>query len=147
MKLIVMTAATAALAFLVEPASAQKNDQEHHQEHHRHQYEQQYLRMAHHEGSTAINVSHRFARHEGGRRMLAAHSLTQQYADGGTASGRAQKRVRANAAASAYALAPGGEAQSGGYGARPSAWCGWEMRHLVSQDPGPAYNLAANWAH
>lgn len=35
----------------------------------------------------------------------------------------------------------------GGYGRRPSAWCGWEMRHLVSRDPGPAFNLARNWAH
>jgi hypothetical protein len=34
----------------------------------------------------------------------------------------------------------------GGYGGRPAAWCGWEMRHLVSGDPGPAYNLARNWA-
>jgi hypothetical protein len=34
-----------------------------------------------------------------------------------------------------------------GYGARPAAWCGWEMRHLVSSDPGPDYNLARNWAH
>jgi hypothetical protein len=35
----------------------------------------------------------------------------------------------------------------GGYGRRPAAWCGWEMRHLVSRDPGPAYNLARNWMH
>ena len=34
-----------------------------------------------------------------------------------------------------------------GYGARPGAWCGWEMRQLVSSDPGPDYNLARNWAH
>jgi hypothetical protein len=34
-----------------------------------------------------------------------------------------------------------------GYGARPAAWCGWEMRQLVSSDPGPDYNLASNWAH
>jgi hypothetical protein len=34
-----------------------------------------------------------------------------------------------------------------GYGARPAAWCGWEMRQLVSRDPGPDYNLARNWAH
>lgn len=34
-----------------------------------------------------------------------------------------------------------------GYGPRPSAWCGWEMRHLVSSDPGSSYNLARNWAH
>jgi hypothetical protein len=35
----------------------------------------------------------------------------------------------------------------GGSGARPAAWCGWEMRRLVGRDPGPAYNLARNWAH
>jgi hypothetical protein len=35
----------------------------------------------------------------------------------------------------------------GGYGPRPREWCGWEMRHLVGSDPGPAYNLARNWAH
>jgi hypothetical protein len=29
----------------------------------------------------------------------------------------------------------------------PHAWCGWYARQLVGQDPGPAYNLAANWAH
>ncbi len=34
-----------------------------------------------------------------------------------------------------------------GFGARPAAWCGWEMRHLVSSDPGAEYNLARNWAH
>lgn len=27
------------------------------------------------------------------------------------------------------------------------AWCGCYMRHLVDRDPGPAYNLARNWAH
>ena len=32
-------------------------------------------------------------------------------------------------------------------GRRPAAWCGWEMRQLVSGDPGPAFNLARNWAH
>jgi hypothetical protein len=35
----------------------------------------------------------------------------------------------------------------GGYGPRPREWCGWEMRHLVSGDPGPSFNLARNWAH
>ncbi len=34
-----------------------------------------------------------------------------------------------------------------GYGPRPAAWCGWEMRRLVSSDPGAEYNLARNWAH
>jgi hypothetical protein len=31
---------------------------------------------------------------------------------------------------------------------RPSRWCGWYMRfHNGRGDPGPAYNLARNWAH
>jgi hypothetical protein len=34
-----------------------------------------------------------------------------------------------------------------GYGPRPHAWCGWEMRHLVNSDPGKDYNKASNWAH
>jgi hypothetical protein len=38
-------------------------------------------------------------------------------------------------------------AYRGGVGPRPAAWCGWEMRQLVGGDPGPAYNLARNWAH
>src|SRR5258708_31660776 len=41
----------------------------------------------------------------------------------------------------------GTQSESRGYGARPSAWCGWEMRHLVGSDPGEAFNLARNWAH
>lgn len=32
-------------------------------------------------------------------------------------------------------------------GGRPRAWCGWYARQLVGSDPGPAYNLARNWAH
>jgi hypothetical protein len=32
-------------------------------------------------------------------------------------------------------------------GGRPSAWCGWFARSLVGSDPGPAYNLARNWAN
>ena len=45
----------------------------------------------------------------------------------------------------AYAMAP--STDQAGYGGRPAAWCGWEMRHLVSADPGPSFNLASNWAH
>jgi hypothetical protein len=40
-----------------------------------------------------------------------------------------------------------GRAGGGGYGPRPAEWCGWEMRHLVSSDPGVAFNRAAEWAH
>jgi hypothetical protein len=42
---------------------------------------------------------------------------------------------------------PAQSSYSGGFGARPAAWCGWAMRHFVSRDPGPTYNLARNWAH
>jgi hypothetical protein len=38
-------------------------------------------------------------------------------------------------------------AYQGGSGGRPRAWCGWQMRQLVSGDPGPEYNLARTWAH
>ena len=41
---------------------------------------------------------------------------------------------------------PAPNAASGHVGGRPSAWCGWEMRQLVGSDPGPAFNLARNWA-
>ena len=44
-----------------------------------------------------------------------------------------------------------GDSMPGGYdgprGGRPTAWCGWMMRQLVGNDPGPAFNLARNWAH
>lgn len=39
------------------------------------------------------------------------------------------------------------EARGRYHDARPSAWCGWFMRQQVGRDPGPAYNLARNWAH
>jgi hypothetical protein len=38
-------------------------------------------------------------------------------------------------------------AYRGGFGPRPSAWCGWQMRQMVGGDPGAEYNLARNWAH
>jgi hypothetical protein len=54
-----------------------------------------------------------------------------------------QRVARHSTASRAYAYAPG---QEYGYGSRPAAWCGWEMRQLVSSDPGPEFNLARNWA-
>jgi len=51
-----------------------------------------------------------------------------------------------------YYVAPDGDASAvqrsyaAPYGGRPAAWCGWEMRQLVSSDPGPSFNLARNWA-
>jgi hypothetical protein len=54
--------------------------------------------------------------------------------------------VAQQAAATAWHYESAPRASTDGYGGRPAAWCGWEMRHLVSSDPGPAYNLARNWA-
>jgi hypothetical protein len=31
------------------------------------------------------------------------------------------------------------------YGDRPRAWCGWQMRQEVAQDPGPKFNRALAW--
>jgi len=48
-------------------------------------------------------------------------------------------------------IMPIGDALAGRYNGslsgRPAAWCGWMMRQLVGSDPGPAFNLARNWAH
>jgi hypothetical protein len=60
-----------------------------------------------------------------------SHAYTSAYASNATSR------------ASVYAS----KAEYYGYGGRPAAWCGWEMRQLVSSDPGPDYNLARNWAH
>ena len=124
MKLMTMTAATAVLAFFAEPAAARTH---------------QHWRMVQHDASNNINAIHHLTRHDTESRTYATRRIARHYADR-SGSGRTY------AATGAYSLAPSNE-QSSGYGARPAAWCGWEMRHLVSKDPGPSYNLASNWAH
>ena len=54
-----------------------------------------------------------------------------------TAGGRSAWTQPAYSAQTAY---------RGESGHRPAAWCGWQMRQLVSSDPGPEYNLARNWS-
>jgi len=88
----------------------------------------------------AAHQHSRVAHYDGSNRNFAVQSLARNDAGGAYAAYRVARR---DAGSSASAL--GG--WSGGYGARPAAWCGWEMRHLVSEDPGPAFNLARNWAH
>ncbi|HLH94916.1 MAG TPA: hypothetical protein VKW08_07345 [Xanthobacteraceae bacterium] len=137
MKLMTMTAAIAALAFFAEPASA-----------HQHHHGRQSFRVAHYqEESNTTGAIHRATEHKAQRTFAARHyGYEHRHADG---SNTVQPTYRSGARA--YALAPSSDSQSGGYGSgygpRPAAWCGWEMRHLVSQDPGPSYNLARNWAH
>jgi hypothetical protein len=76
---------------------------------------------------------HHVRLHEAGRHSMAQHTQyfgEENYAYAGTFSGARQET------GSSHHL-----------GGRPSAWCGWEMRQLVSSDPGPSYNLARNWVH
>lgn len=40
-----------------------------------------------------------------------------------------------------------GTAEARSYNQRPYRWCGWYMRTQMHRDPGPAFNLARNWAH
>ncbi len=62
-----------------------------------------------------------------------------------------RRRSRAPEPPQQFAGAPWNNSEApayhGGLGGRPAAWCGWEMRQLVSGDPGPEYNLARNWAN
>jgi hypothetical protein len=72
--------------------------------------------------------------------FLLASILQVAATDGANASSH-RSHYRQHQAASQYGT-PNNYADS-----RPSAWCGWEMRRLVGRDPGPAFNLAHNWAH
>lgn len=71
----------------------------------------------------------------------------RQYANEAQPIGRATRYRGSHERSRRYASDAGATQSRGGYGGRPRAWCGWEMRHLVSGDPGPSYNLARNWAH
>jgi hypothetical protein len=124
MKLTTMTVAIAATAFFGHAAEAKQH---------------QHFRISHHEGSNDDYTVRRMARQDVGRHTVTARRFARHDA------GAARYAGLRPAAADAYALAP--SADQSGYGPRPAAWCGWEMRHLVSRDPGPSYNLAANWAH
>lgn len=86
--------------------------------------------------------------HHTGHRQAFAHHHAQHYASRGR-SGNTEQEGYAD-----FGQSFGFSGQSvAGYqttsrlGGRPAAWCGWEMRQLVGSDPGPAYNLARNWAH
>jgi hypothetical protein len=129
MKLTVI-AATATLAFIAQPAAAR---------------EHQHSLAAHHDGGN-INSTHQLARHQADRTFAALRN-TRHYADASRGRGHSKSGARAYAMASSSETETESGGYGGGYGPRPAAWCGWEMRHLVSADPGPSYNLAANWAH
>lgn len=97
-----------------------------------------------HVARSHVSAHHRWARHERRRRRQTRYAFgDSRYAFGD--SHYAYDDSRYAYGDSHYAFS--GARWGGGYGPRPRAWCGWEMRHLVSSDPGPSYNLARNWAH
>ena len=80
------------------------------------------------------------------------HAAQNMFADHGQnyfgQSGFSQNYARPNYSDQNYPERSAYGGQIGAHiGGRPAAWCGWEMRQLVSGDPGPAFNLARNWAH
>lgn len=122
MKLTTLTAALAVTFVSVQSAQARV---------HNHQ------RVSHH----YQHVSHHYQRvghHQARRQVFAARGENYYWA-------QERSNQAAHSARDAYAYSEPA-AYRGGYGARPSAWCGWQMRHLVSSDPGPSFNLARNWA-
>jgi hypothetical protein len=87
----------------------------------------------------ARELSHRYGvHHETGR-----HRFAYSYAATRAAYYNSAWRYR-NAATALFAWSTQ-RAYRGGYGGRPRAWCGWQMRQLVDSDPGPQFNLARNW--
>jgi hypothetical protein len=124
MKLTTLTMAVAAACAFAQSAQARAY-------HHR---------AAYHHGE------HHYARGHAYRHYARRHGHAWRYA------AEPGSRYAGEAAYQGAAQQPGRSAlrrtaYRGGYGGRPRAWCGWEMRHLVGADPGPQYNLARNWAH
>ena len=91
------------------------------------------------EHSHRRDISHRYDVHHATGRHWVAYS----YAATRAAYYNSARRYR-NAAAAVFAWSTQ-SAYRGGYGGRPRAWCGWQMRQLVGIDPGPQFNLARNW--
>ena len=52
--------------------------------------------------------------------------------------------MRSIFAATAISLMTSG-CMAAAYGPRPAAWCGWQARQEVAQDPGPKFNRALEW--
>ena len=77
--------------------------------------------------------------HAAGRHFVARHSSPATEQNFGSAWGYQSATAEALAWTSQSTY-------HGGLGARPRAWCGWQMRQMVGSDPGPEYNLARNWA-
>jgi hypothetical protein len=84
-------------------------------------------------------------RHHFAHREARSHYYVRRYAGGYQAPEQSGFAMMQQFSAASWSTSWQG--YSGRVGARPAAWCGWEMRQLVGGDPGPEYNLARNWAH
>jgi len=126
MKLTTISVAAAAMIVFAQSAQARE-----HYRHHRY-HVVHYARHYSPSGYGDYGAQNMFADH--GQSDFSRNYASQNYAD------------QVYPQRSAYGGHFGGQigARLGG---RPAAWCGWEMRQLVSGDPGPAFNLARNWAH
>jgi hypothetical protein len=84
-------------------------------------------------------------RHHGMYQEARSHHFARRYSAQGQSSFDPQQAF--DGGAWNYSGQSAAAGQGGGHlGGRPAAWCGWEMRQLVSNDPGPSFNLARNWA-
>jgi hypothetical protein len=139
MKLTTLTMAVAAACAFAQSAEARAYH--HHRYTYRHEYHHYryaYRRHEYHHHYARRHVRPRYAAElDSGYAGEAAYQGWRQWPDSYQPR-RTAYRARYTRQRMAY---------RGGYGARPAAWCGWEMRHLVGGDPGPQYNLARNWAH
>jgi len=126
MKLTTLTAALAATLTFAHTAQAREHHHYRHLAYHRH--------AVYHQASGHVLAPRNAASGE--------RDYRKSWDDAGYPSAWDSQSATAAFAFSAQATYHGG----GGFGARPRAWCGWEMRQLVGSDPGPEYNLARNWA-
>ena len=133
------TISVAAAAMVVFAQSAQAREQYRHHRYHVAHFARQYSSPG--RGDPRLGDSRRGD--DAAQNMFAEHG--QSYFG---QSDFSQKYSRQNYSDQNYPERSAYGGQIGAHiGGRPAAWCGWEMRQLVSGDPGPAFNLARNWAH
>ncbi len=132
MKLTTLSAAVAAVVALSQGAQAH----ERHHHHFSHRATRSHHWIHHHYADRhRRHGGHRYAGSDTRRHWARRHD--HDWSESSPGSGHLSRHGRRHFERSAY---------HGGYGPRPAEWCGWEMRQLVSSDPGPSYNLARNWA-
>jgi hypothetical protein len=137
MKFTTISVAVAAMFVFAQSAQARG-----HYRHHR--YYAAHVRHYSPPGGGDYAAQNMFAEHRRG--YFGQGDFAENYPDQVYPQRSAQVYPRRSARVYPQRSAYGGQIRTH-IGGRPAAWCGWEMRQLVSGDPGPAFNLARNWAH